>query len=141
LPNGETYMVFSRYIGEVPMDGYHFEGYKDPRKIEYILKQLTEPIEGSKEKIAQYCHILLQGMETTNEVIVTLDEPTFGSERMVVEDIEYFFTGKQTQLNRVNTVIIAAVVARKYPEILTQEELNSKKLLEKYKPRLKRRQV
>ena len=141
LPNGETYLVFSRYVGEIPMDGYHFEGYKDPRKIEYVLKQLTEPIEGSKEKITQYCHLLLQGIETTDEVIITLDEPDFGSERIILDDKEYFLTGKQTQLNKVNTAIMAAVVSRKYKEILTSTELNSGPLLEKYKPRLERRAV
>jgi len=141
LPNGETYLVFSRYIGDIPMDGYHFDGYKDPRKIEYVLKQLTEPIEGSKEKITQYCHLLLQGIETTDEVIITLDEPEFGSEVIALEDKEYFLTGRQTQLNKVNTAIMAAVVSRTYKEILTPVEINSASLLEKYRPRLERRQV
>ena len=141
LPNGETYMVFSQYIGEIPMGGYHFDEYKDPRKIEYVLKQLNEPIEGSKKKITQYCHYFLQDEETTDTVIITLDEQGFGSEIIALEDREYFLTGKPTKLNRVNIAILARVVSSKYPEILTQVELNSKDLLEKYKPRLERKKV
>ena len=129
------------YVGDIPMEGYHFNGYKDPRKIEYVLKQLNEPIEGSKSKIIQYCHHLMQEKEMTDDIIVTLNELDYGSEKIVMEDKEYFITGKATQLNKVNTAILAAVVARKYPEILTQIELNSKELLEKYRPRLERRQV
>ena len=141
LPNGENYLVFSRYLGDIPMEGYYFDGYKDPRNIEYVLQQLTEPIEGSREKIVQYSHILLRDLETPDEIIITLDEAGFGSENIVLEDKEYFLTGKATQLNKVNIAIMAAVVSKKYKEILTVQELQALENLEKIKPRLVRRRV
>lgn len=140
-PNGDILIVFTRQIGDYPMDEYYFKKYRDTRQVEYCLLRGSLEQETMDEKsVLQIISEALRGLPTDKTFIVNIENGQ-KARMYTIGDYSVYTCGFKHPLHEINNVILGSLMVKNYPELATDSDIYYNKYTDYYSSRLVRRNV